>query len=516
MHHATRTPHLTPTAPSLAAIAAAIDRIPAPSTLDLVLHTLHNLDEGVLGGGYGHLPPYTSLGAHSPLLDSACALDWTSLAQLRAELCDILGLDLPPSLFDQHPTPAKIAASIDRHLQHLRMHGSPPATQPAAGSPEPPPAAAPASAAAATPAAGVAPPRVLVVLLPGVDGSMFHFRALTSWLSTSLQDLTLLKLQVPTGETSGLASWMADSAAAVLRARTAGCRLVLMGYSLGGALVPLLLESLPSGVTFDGAVLLDPTSLTELEAFCTTPELLSPTRVIATSVMDSVPQQLDEPRLKAALIAAFPSFAARFDAAERIPQLLSTFGPPLSHEPSRALASLPALLLLHSEHNDEFVDAVHVRRDWLNAYPHLTALVIPGCDHLTIPYTSEAAEIIVGFIGIPYTTEAAEIIMGFGGGGGGASPASIANVAALTAVSPEAMANGRAKFNDVCYTDTARRGVSLTKPEHPAAPSSAFLCPLSHPLSLFHPPGMRDHAQHAGQLHIALAGEPSLAGRLHH
>lgn len=115
-------------------------------------------------------------------------------------------------------------------------------------------------------------------------------------------------------------------------------------------------------------------------------------RVMASSVMDEIPDDLDAPRFREALVALFPSYAARFAATE------GWFGSPKKHGNSSLV--LPVLLLISTDWHPAFgpvAGGLPAELEWKRRLPQALVVHVKS-SHLSIPYTSESGWNILQFL----------------------------------------------------------------------------------------------------------------------
>ena len=105
-------------------------------------------------------------------------------------------------------------------------------------------------------AVGAAEQQLLVVQLPGLDGSLFHFRALDEWLA--LEQTRTHAVTVDSFD-DDIEAWLSGEAARAAAAARAGERLVLLGYSAGGTLAQAFHRLVQaSGCPVAALILMDP------------------------------------------------------------------------------------------------------------------------------------------------------------------------------------------------------------------------------------------------------------------
>jgi len=115
-------------------------------------------------------------------------------------------------------------------------------------------------------------------------------------------------------------------------------------------------------------------------------------RVMASSVMDAVPKRLNSLQFREALIGLFPSYAARFAAADH------WFAAP--ENPLEGPEMLVPVLILISTDAHPVLCAVsgpNAEVEWKRRIPQSVVMHIKS-DHLTIPYTAETGWSILHFL----------------------------------------------------------------------------------------------------------------------
>merc|ERR1711871_1416175 len=111
---------------------------------------------------------------------------------------------------------------------------------------------------------------------------------------------------------------------------------------------------------------------------------------MATSVMDSVPEDLDCDKFEQALVMKFPTYANRFRGARLFMQILR----------SASITSSPVV----NEHVRELVllssDAREVKMfsGWDDTNRSSVKIVYFSCDHIRLPYHLPAVECVASFL----------------------------------------------------------------------------------------------------------------------
>jgi len=166
--------------------------------------------------------------------------------------------------------------------------------------------------------------------------------------------------------------------------------LAFVVYSVGAYLAcEAVLKLVSSGRAVDALVLIDP-------AFQSgqVPEDLAE-RVMASSVMDNIPDDLDAPRFRGALINLFPSYAPRFTATSSIDLSADT----LAYKDTQRM-TVPSLLIISTEPHPVFSPVSGgptAEVEWKARLPQ-AAVVHVKSTHLSIPYTAETGWSILQFL----------------------------------------------------------------------------------------------------------------------
>ena len=191
--------------------------------------------------------------------------------------------------------------------------------------------------------APVETPYGTVVRLPGVDGSIFHFKALDDFLkalSFSFFDLPSVSQQ----ET--LDSWISSVAISIEAEHWPGS-LVLLGYSAGAIMALVLQKHLASmGCPPAALVLIDPPSLSGMAGQT---NLID--RSIATSVLDDVPLDLDVSLFRSLATRIFPSYVRTFEGGAAMARMIAGIDDTLfAREPVEEPSTAVLYLLSSSDH----------------------------------------------------------------------------------------------------------------------------------------------------------------------
>jgi len=167
----------------------------------------------------------------------------------------------------------------------------------------------------------------------------------------------------------------------------------LLGYSAGSNIAPGLLISLKSHAVNVGCMVLIDPGYTSFKP----PDIA--TRIIATSVIDYIPDDLDAAALEDALVATFPSFKARFAAAHSMASGLARGQTMEAY--SDVGVDTHTLLLISTDHHpilSPIAGGPPAEEEWSRRLPQAGVLHIKS-NHATIPYTVETAWCIMQFLG---------------------------------------------------------------------------------------------------------------------
>jgi len=235
-------------------------------------------------------------------------------------------------------------------------------------------------------------------MLPGADGSTFHFRGLMAWLT----GMDCQVLAFDTGEFrghSGVSSF-ADRVLEKLKDHAnSQTRVCLFAYSNAGILINSLAAHFNAkGAPWEALILLDP-------MFCFkelgTRELVAiQTKMIATSVIDEEELErhdYDWSALREALLSLFPTYASRFEGFElwqnigrNIPDAFDLTG----------IVMCPVLLLV-AKHIEPMFHGItggeQCIPSWTKICPQARVETIV-CRHVDIPFTLSAMEKCVQFL----------------------------------------------------------------------------------------------------------------------
>lgn len=226
----------------------------------------------------------------------------------------------------------------------------------------------------------------LIAMLPGMDGSTIHCRALIAWL-TNLDGVQPLEVQIdsypglPT--TDAVATWCVKLISDRLQAKFG---LTILGYSAGGALLPFVsAAAIQRGLAVKAHVILEAPSLQMLEHLRNE----HPAHAVAASVLDVVPLDLDGDALEMALIDEFPTYAKRFHGTRLFAKILVSVA---GVESPTCGDSIRELLLLSADaRKSSSYSAV------LEERPQAEVARF-DCGHLQLPYHAPAAERIAKFL----------------------------------------------------------------------------------------------------------------------
>ncbi len=229
--------------------------------------------------------------------------------------------------------------------------------------------------------ASFAPLIALLVMLPGIDGSTIHCKSLVSYVG-QLQSVRVLEVQIDAYESTlsigALSVWCA---AYISKSSTNSEGVALAGYSAGGALAPFITPKLVHlGVQVLAYIFLEAVSLQHFS-----PE--HPSYIMATSVLDTVPANLDTDALERAMTQMFPTYSNRFRATRKIIAILQSAR---NAKPDIIGKDLPTLILLSSEMNK----AIYSTK-WSGCDPRVYTF---ECDHVGLPHLLDVAERIGLFL----------------------------------------------------------------------------------------------------------------------
>ena len=144
---------------------------------------------------------------------------------------------------------------------------------------------------------------VQLLQLPGINGSLFQFRALEACFKpfeVQVQPISMETLEDAQASKEVLGDFIDEDLVGV------------MGYSAGAGLVPSFVRWTHNANTkCDATIIMDP----PISNVTLPPDLGH--RLIATSVLGTVPANLDVDMLERALVTSFPSDGARFASARK-------------------------------------------------------------------------------------------------------------------------------------------------------------------------------------------------------
>jgi len=234
----------------------------------------------------------------------------------------------------------------------------------------------------------------VAIMLPGADGSTFHFRGLIAWLSAMNVDVHAFDTNAFRGHKS--ASTFCDSI--FHKVEAAEGHVCVFGYSNAGILINMLAARFNcSGRPWDALVLFDPMYSQELrvEQFAAIE-----TKMIASSVIDH--EELDAfdydwPALRAALLQIFPTYSARFEGFQLWRAIGSGIYSPFVFS---GHVNCPVLLLV-AMHTEPMFDGITGGRQciptWRSICPQAQVELI-DCRHVDIPFALPAIEKSISFL----------------------------------------------------------------------------------------------------------------------
>jgi acyl transferase domain-containing protein/acyl-coenzyme A synthetase/AMP-(fatty) acid ligase/enoyl-CoA hydratase/carnithine racemase/acyl carrier protein len=249
----------------------------------------------------------------------------------------------------------------------------------------------------------LAPTMWQLVLFPGFDGSHFHFNALLDGLPKTDCSLQRVTFDAHPGATSGMVEFVEWSATTIRQSilaegaadiRRAG----LLSYSAGSNLVPLFVQTTYRlfEEAFSFSVFIDPGLL------CINVPHAIGSRIIATSVFDNVPDDLDVDAIRHAMLDVFPSYAKRLQCADWFERMLSRSKTVLGIDSScQAYDGMDILFVTSTEHHHIFSEVAggeRAAREWEAEFPRALSVRVEGCHHGTILYTEGCAKWVHQFL----------------------------------------------------------------------------------------------------------------------
>jgi len=232
------------------------------------------------------------------------------------------------------------------------------------------------------------------IVLPGADGSTFHFRGLMTWLSAMKVDV----LAFDTKEFRGHASANAFCESIFCKVKDVHAHVCVFGYSNAGIIINTLAARFNlSSRPWDALVLFDPMYSREIQD-----EQLEAieTKMIASSVIDH--EELDAfeydwSALRGALLQTFPTYAARFEGFQLWRDIGSDITRPFHFSGN---VTCPVLILVATYTEPMFEGVTGGRQcvpTWRSICPQAQVELIE-CRHVDIPFALKALEKSVTFL----------------------------------------------------------------------------------------------------------------------
>lgn len=254
---------------------------------------------------------------------------------------------------------------------------------------------------------------VLVAMLPGGDGSTFHFNALKAWLAAiGVRSFGVSMDGFAAPSAKGALTLFADAVAQQIAEKLTSPtqRAVVVGFGAGGGIAPFVIQALQKrNVNVAGLALLD-----ALYRGHAPPKIVGGmTAMTATSVLDAVTDDLDWPRLGKAILDLLPSFKNRFLAWEQWQLIFedaesafkSSSDTPSAPAQMTHMDAVPTLLLMctkvfESDSMQMFGGAgspAQCVAHWRALVPHLEAVDVDS-SHVDVPYHISTAEKVAAFV----------------------------------------------------------------------------------------------------------------------
>jgi len=235
-------------------------------------------------------------------------------------------------------------------------------------------------------------------MLPGADGSTFHFRGLMAWLTG--MDCQVLAFDTREfrghSDVSSFANRILEKVKGHVNRQTHVC---VFAYSNAGILINSLSAHFnATGEPWEALILLDP--MFSFKKLSTRERVAIQTKMIASSVIDEEElerHEYDWSALRAALLSLFPTYAARFEGFE----LWQNIGWSLPDAFEQTGIVICPVLLLVAKHIEPMFHGItggeQCIPSWTKICPQARVKMI-DCRHVDIPFTPSAMEESMHFL----------------------------------------------------------------------------------------------------------------------